>query len=157
LHSKNISSNSVDFRFLFMLTQHNRGTLIMILRPLATIRCKGYLLKIGDRKIPFETRLEYAKADDDRPARERCIGSDGFEAEHDTAFLQQLGIPYPWRRETGTLDGKEAFFFPGGPPDAMLMPVYECTLRHCDYYFRDLAQEEQERKYPRRRLYETPS
>jgi hypothetical protein len=129
----------------------------MILRPLATIRCKGYLLKIGDRKIPFETRLEYAKADDDRPARERCIGSDGFEAEHDTAFLQQLGIPYPWRRETGTLDGKEAFFFPGGPPDAMLMPVYECTLRHCDYYFRDLAQEEQERKYPRRRLYETPS
>jgi rubredoxin len=127
----------------------------MILRPLVMIHCKEYLLKIGDREIPFETRQEWSKEDEHRP-RERCIGADGFEAEHETAFLEHFGIPYPWKRETGKVDGKQVQFFPGGPPDASLTLLYEHTLRHCNYYFRDLAQEEQERKYPGRPFTKVP-
>ena len=90
----------------------------MILRPLAKIHSRGSILKIGDREIPFETREEYVNEDDDDPERERCIGPDGFEAEHETAFLEHFGIPAPWNRETGIVDGKEVSFFPAGPPDA---------------------------------------
>src|SRR5438874_9348609 len=123
----------------------------MILRPLAKIHSTGWLLKIGDREIPFETREEYLDENDDSPERERCIGPDGLEAEHETAFLEQFGIPYPYNRETGMVDGKEVTFFCAGPPDAMLIPVYECTLHSCNYYFRDEAQEKQEREHPERR------
>jgi len=128
----------------------------MILRPLAKIHSRGSILKIGDREIPFETREEYVNQDDDDPERERCVGPDGLEAEHETAFLEQFGIPAPWSRETGRVDGKEVMFFPGGPPDAMLIPVYECTLQFCNYYFRDLAQEEQERKSPGKKYTKLP-
>jgi len=119
----------------------------MILRPLAKIHSRGYVLKIGGKEIPFEWRHEYSN-DDDRPERQRCIGPDGLELEHDTAMLQHFGVPYPWVRESKTVDGKQVEFFPGGPPDAILIPIYDVTLSSCNYYFRDLAQEEQERKYP---------
>ena len=125
----------------------------MILRPLATIHSKGAILKIGDKEIPFETRLEYSQPEDNRPARERCIGADGFEAKHDTAFLEKYGVRAPWNRETGMVDGKQVQFFPAGPPDAMLIPVYEVTLHFCNYYFRDLAQEKQEGENPDGRHY----
>lgn len=46
------------------------------------------------------------------------------------------------------VDGKQVQFFPAGPPDAMLIPVHDVTLHFCNYYFRDLAQEEQKRRLP---------
>src|SRR5205085_5134371 len=75
----------------------------------------------------------------------------GLEAEHEIGMLELLGIPYPWAhewRQTG--DGQREKYFPGGPPDAALIPVYDFTLHSCNYYFRDLAQEKQERDYPGR-------
>ena len=63
----------------------------MILKHLARIHSKGTILKIGDREIPFETRLEYAEEDDERPAPERVITPDGREFRHDTEFLEEFG------------------------------------------------------------------
>src|SRR5690242_7008492 len=118
----------------------------MILRPLVKIHSRFYILRIGDKEIPFETRLEYATEDAERPDVERVIGPDGVEFPHDTAFLQEFDIQAPWNRETGMVDGKQVEFFPAGPPDAMLILVNECTLRLSDCYFRDLDQEKQERE-----------
>src|SRR5689334_21192572 len=118
----------------------------MILRPLVRIHSRFYILKIGDKEVPFETRMEYAKEDNARPDRERVIGPGGAEFPNDTAFLQEYAIPAPWNRETGIVDGKEVQFFPAGPPDAMLILVSECSLRLSDCYFRDLIQEKQERE-----------
>src|SRR5437763_1881777 len=78
--------------------QAKKKEISMILRPLATIHSKGAILKIGDKEIPFETRLEYSQPEDNRPARERCIGADGFEAKHDTAFLEKYGVRATWNR-----------------------------------------------------------
>src|SRR5207237_1402348 len=128
----------------------------MILRPLAKIKCRGSLLHISGKEILLETRLEYVKEDDDRPERERCFGPDGLEAKHETEMLELLGVRNPWVKESGTLGGKQATYFPCGPTDTVLVPVYECILRSCNYYFRDLAQEKQERDFPGRPYLKLP-
>ena len=120
----------------------------MILKPLVKIRSRFSILKIGDKEIPFETRLEYIREDDERPGREHVITSDGREFPHETEFLQEFGVRAPWNRETGMVDGREVQFFRAGPPDAMLILVNECTLNFCDYWLRDLVQEKRERENP---------
>src|SRR5438105_10454110 len=94
----------------------NKKGISMILRPLAKIHSRFAILKIGDREIPFETRLEWRREDDERPERERVIGPDGVEFRHETAFLEPFGIVSPFNRETGTVDGKQVQFFSTAPP-----------------------------------------
>jgi hypothetical protein len=118
----------------------------MILRPLTKIHSRFYILKIGDKEVPFENRMEYSREKDERPARQSVITPDGREFPHDTAFLQEFGVVAPWNRETGMVDGKHVEFFPAGPPDAMLILLHECTLQLRDCYFRDHVQEKQERE-----------
>ena len=114
----------------------------MILRPLAKIKVRGMVLKVGEKEFPFEVRHEYVSEDHEHYDRERCFSPDGHETN---SYIDMLGHLSGLQNPSILLSCGPGTYVPSG---YLLTDTYEYTLHSCNYYFRDLAQEEQEKKYP---------
>jgi hypothetical protein len=125
----------------------------MILRPLAKIEVIGEVLKAGDKEFQLELRLEYIFEDKEKPERERCFGPDGLETDSHIEMLGRLsGLQNPGSLLHQVRDSPTSeWYSPGVPRGYLLTRTYEYTLRSCNYYFRDEAQEKEEREHPDRR------